>query len=240
LRRRLRSGLTANLIYTFSKSLDNDSFVGGQGPIAAGAISQTSSAGTIAQNWLNLRGERGLSNFDQRHLLNTQIQYTTGMGLGGRSLLSGWRGRVYKEWTVVTNISVGSGLPETPTYFETLQGSACTSCIRPNVTGASIHAAPAGLFLNPAAFAAPAAGQFGDARVGSITGPDQFSLGASMARTFRLHDRYNLDVRVDSTNTLNHVTYSSYVVTVGSPLFGSPPSSANAMRALTATIRLRF
>jgi trimeric autotransporter adhesin len=239
LRRRLRNGLTANLLYTYSKSIDDDSFLGGQGPVAAGATSQTVSAGTTAQNWLDLRGERGLSTFDQRHLLNAQLQYTTGMGIGGRTLMSGWKGRFYKEWTLLTNIAVGSGLPETPSYFEALQGAACTTCVRPNVTGTSIHAAPAGLFLNPAAFVAPLTGQFGDARVGSITGPNQFTLNASMARTFRLHDRYNLDIRLDSTNTLNHVTYSGWQTTVGSPLFGEP-AAANAMRAASATMRLRF
>ena len=31
-----------------------------------------------------------------------------------------------------------------------------------------------------------------------------------MGRTFRLTDRYNLDLRVDSTNLLNHVTYTTW------------------------------
>jgi hypothetical protein len=239
LRRRLRNGFTANLTYTYSKSLDDDSFLGGQGAIAAGATSQTSSNGNIAQNWLNLRGERGLSSNDQRHLLNVQLQYTTGMGLGGRTLLSGWRGRAYKDWTIVTNISVGTGLPETPTYIEALEGSACTTCIRPNVTGASIHAAPAGLFLNPAAFSAPLTGQFGNARVGSITGPNSFTLNTSAQRSFRLHDRYTLTARIDSTNALNHVVYSSFFTTVNSSQFGGP-AGTNAMRAATATMSLRF
>ena len=48
---------------------------------------------SIAQNWLDLSAERGLSTFDQRHLLTLQMQYTTGMGLGGGTLVNGWRGR---------------------------------------------------------------------------------------------------------------------------------------------------
>ena len=63
----------------------------------------------IAQNWLDLSAERGLSTFDQRHLLNVQMQYTTGMGFGGGTLLSGWRGALFKEWTVATQITAGSG-----------------------------------------------------------------------------------------------------------------------------------
>ena len=113
LRRRLRSGFAALLLYTFSKSLDDDSVLGGQGPIAAGATTETPATSSVAQDWLNLRAERGLSTFDQRHLLTTSFQYTTGTGQGGGTLLNGWRGRAYKEWTVAGQIVAGSGLPET-------------------------------------------------------------------------------------------------------------------------------
>ena len=47
----------------------------------------------IAQNWLDLSGERGRSNFDQRHLLNVQVQYTTGMGLARRNAAERMEGR---------------------------------------------------------------------------------------------------------------------------------------------------
>jgi hypothetical protein len=98
LRRRLKSGFTASLLYTYSKSIDDDAALGGQGhvtPLArAGATprNRTPNA-SIAQNWLNLRAERALSTFDQRHLLNLQAQYTTGQGVEGGTLMSGWRGR---------------------------------------------------------------------------------------------------------------------------------------------------
>src|SRR5260221_6522854 len=39
-----------------------------------------------AQNWLDLRAERGRSNFDQRHLVAIQMQYSTGVGMGGGTL----------------------------------------------------------------------------------------------------------------------------------------------------------
>ena len=240
LRRRLRSGFQANLSYTYSKSLDDDYSLGGQGPVTAGAISQGGSlSGQVAQNWLDPSTQRGLSTFDQRHVLAVQMQYTTGMGIGGRTLMSGWRGAAYKEWTLLTNISTGSGLPETPLDPVAVPGTGYSGIIRANYAGGPIHVSSPGLFLNPAAFTAPLAGQWGDARRDSITGPDQFALGASMARTFRLHDRYNLDTRIDATNALNHVTYSGWVTTVGSSLFGTP-SSANGMRSMTVTVRLRF
>jgi hypothetical protein len=239
LRRRLRSGFTASLQYTYSKSIDDDSVLGGQGPVAAGATAQSSTAPSIAQNWLDLNAERGLSTFDQRHLLNAQIQYTSGMGLGGGTLLGGWRGRVLKEWTVSNQIVAGSGLPETPIYFAAVAGTGVTGSIRPDVTGVSINAAAPGRHLNPAAFVAPAIGQWGDARRNSITGPNQFSLNASLSRTFRLDQRLNLDFRVDATNLLNHVVFSDWNTTINSTQFGIPVGT-NPMRSLQTTARLRF
>jgi hypothetical protein len=229
LRRRLHNGLTATAQYTFSKSIDDASALGG------GVSAQL----PLAQIWLNLSAERTLSTFDQRHLLTTQVQYSTGMGLHGKTLMTGWKGKLYKEWTVVTNITLGSGLPQTPVFPGSIGGTGFSGSIRPDVTGQPLYTAPAGLHLNPAAFAAPVLGQWGDAGRDSITGPAQFSFNASMARTFRVSDRLNLDLRFDSTNILNHVTFTSWFVTVNSPLFGTP-ASANAMRSFRTTLRLRF
>ena len=46
----------------------------------------------IAQNWLDLSAERGPSNFDQRHLVTMQAQYSSGVGMKGGALLHGWKG----------------------------------------------------------------------------------------------------------------------------------------------------
>jgi hypothetical protein len=158
---------------------------------------------------------------------------------------------VLKRWTVLGQIAAGSGLPETPIYLAAVTGTGVTGPIRPKVTGASVYDAPAGSHLNAAAYTAPLAGQWGDARRNSITGPSTFTFNTSLARTFRLKDRYNLDLRVDSTNLLNHAVFTSWNTTLNpssnqalnpalnSPLFGLP-TAANAMRSLQTTMRLRF
>jgi trimeric autotransporter adhesin len=255
LRRRLHSGLAASIQYTWSKSIDDDSSVGGEGPVSSqsaapsgefgsGSSGSSSSSASqsnpsIAQNWRNLNAERGLSTFDQRNLLSVQAQYTTGMGLKGGTLLSGWKGALIKEWTVLTQITAGSGLPETPIYLAAVPDTGVTGTIRPNRTNAPLYAASPGYFLNQAAYSVPPSGQWGSAGRNSIIGPDQFSLDASMGRIFRLTDKLNLDARVDSTNAINHVNYSSWNTTVTSPQFGLPVS-ANGMRSLQTTFRLRF
>jgi hypothetical protein len=64
-------------------------------------------------------------------------------------------------------------------------------------------------------------------------------LNAAAGRTFRLTDRYSLDVRVDSTNALNHVSFTAWNTIINAAQFGFP-AGANAMRALQSTLRVRF
>jgi hypothetical protein len=241
LRRRLRQGLTATLDYTWAKAIDDDAQVGAAGhQTATSALSPGTSGAApgIAQNWRDLEAERSLSNFDQRHLLNAQIQYTTGMGLG-RELMSGWRGRMLKEWTIGNQLAFGTGLPETPSYLAVVPGTGFTNTIRPNVTGAPVYGGGAGQYLNPAAYSAPSAGAWGTAGRNSITGPNTFSLNSSMSRTIRLANPFNLDVRIDATNILNHGVITSWNSVVNGATFGLP-AQANPMRSVQLTARMRF
>jgi hypothetical protein len=159
------------------------------------------------------------------------MQYTTGMGTAGGTLLTGWKGALFKEWTFATQITAGSGLPETPVYLAPVQGTGVTGTIRPDYTGGSSR--------NPASYTAPLPGQWGSAGRDSITGPAQFTMNASLGRTFRVSDRLNLDLRVDSTNALNHVTYTAWNTIENSAQFGLP-AAANTMRSMQTTLRLRF
>ena len=72
------------------------------------------------------------SNFDQRHQINAQFQYTTGMGVGGGALLDGVKGKLFKGWTVTGNVITGSGLPITPIIFSPVSGSGVSGPLRPN------------------------------------------------------------------------------------------------------------
>jgi hypothetical protein len=222
LRRRLGNGFMANLEYTFSKSLDDADINGA----------------LIAQNWLDLKAERALSNFDQRHVINLRAQYTSGAGIFGPGLLSGWKGLLLKEWTLAGQMTIGSGKPLTPVYPAVVPGTGNTG-IRPSLTGASIKNAPAGFFLNPAAYKPPAPGEWGNAGRNSITGPNEFGLDVSLGRAFRLRDRYNIEFRLESSNILNHVTFLSWNSTISSSQFGLPDRT-NPMRKVQAHLRVSF
>jgi hypothetical protein len=222
-RRRQRNGFEASARYTLAKAVD-DAGLGGN---------------HIVQNWLDPEAERGPSNFDQRHELVVQGQYTSGMLAGIGTFWDGWAGKLLQAWTVSGQMTAGSGLPLTPVILAPVTGTGMTGSLRPNVTGASIDADAEGRFVNPAAFAAPAPGQWGNAGRNSIRGPAQFQFNASLARSFRFSDRVGLDLRIDATNVLNRVTFPDWNTIVGSSQFGLP-TRANGMRTLQPSLRLRF
>jgi len=229
LRRRLRSGFTASVQYTLSKATDD----------AAAAFTGASVNGAaIAQDWLNLDAENAPSNFDQRHVATAQVQYTSGVGVAGGSLMDGIRGALFKGWTVTSQLTAGSGLPLTPIYLTSVTGTGVTGTIRGDLTGVSVDPA-SGFYANPAAYAPPAAGRWGTAGRNSIRGPAQFALNASLGRSFLWGERLTLDWRINATNLLNTVTYANVNAVVGSPQFGLP-TLANPMRKIQSTLRVRF
>lgn len=234
LRRRLRNGFTASGQYTYAKAIDDAPLMAG-GQVAT--VSQTGTS--VAQNWLALKAERGRSNFDQRHQLSVQAQYTSGVGGRDSAFRIGWRNTLLKDWTISPQLTIGSGLPQTPVYIAALPGTGFTGSLRPDITGVDLESAPNGLFLNPAAYRKPSKGQWGNAGRNTITGPAQFSLNASLARTFQINDRWNMDLQMSANNVLNHVTYASWVTNIDSAQFGLP-SRANAMRTVQTSLRLRF
>ena len=239
LRRRFHSGVSSTLTYTYAKALDDSGSLLTYGGSSQGGGGNSLPLGAIAQNWQNLAAERGPSNTDQRHNLTATVQYSTGQGVHGGALLSGWRGLIIKGWTFVGNFVVGSGMPFTPLYILPLGGSAAT-VLRPEYAGGNVYGGPGGLFLNPAAFAAPPSGQFGNVGRNFLYGPNRFSFDGSMQRSFQ--DKYSLTVA--ASNVLNHAsnwgvynTFNPNLADYGK--FGEF-TAPGGMRALTATFRWTF
>jgi hypothetical protein len=126
----------------------------------------------------------------------------------------------------------------TPYYLTTTPGTGFTGAIRASLTGTSPDA-PNGYYLNPAAYTTPTPGDWGDAGRNSARGAPQFGMNAGITRTFPWGPRLNMDFRIDATNVLNTVTFSSVNSLVGSAQFGLP-SYANQMRRIQTSLRLRF
>jgi hypothetical protein len=222
LMRRFRSGISANVNYTYSKAIDN---------------------AVQAQNFLDTSAERALSSTSRTHVANFNWQWSSGSGRGaGFGTINGWKGSILKGWTVQNNITVGSGLPLTPIVGgarSTTTGTGITGSLRANATGLSVGDAPAGQPFNFAAFAIPAAGQWGTAGRNTIIGPAQFGFNASLGRNFRVAERKNLNFRFEAQNALNHVVFRGFNTTIGSNNLGLY-SGPSAMRSLMATLRFSF
>jgi hypothetical protein len=141
-------------------------------------------------------------------------------------------------------------LPLTPVIAAPAFGTGFSGVLRPNLVGDPTAVSSSNLFLNAAAYSTVPNGLFGNAGRDSLTGPSQFSLNASMQRSFHLKDRYSLDLTFSSTNLLNHVVFSSYNTflrtnvqasdaVLQNPLFGTA-INPNQMRVVKTTLRLRF
>jgi hypothetical protein len=156
----------------------------------------------------------------------------------GGTLVDGFWGAIWKDWTVASQLNAGSGLPRTPIAFLSVGGTGIVG-IRPSLTGMPMTPVTAGSYANAAAFTTPVPGTWGDAGRNSIRGPKQFSLDMSVMRAFRLGQRLNLEYRISVTNVLNRVTFAAIDAVITSPQFGLP-TAANQMRAVQMSVRLRF
>ena len=227
--RRFSSGLLANLSYQFSKSID-DAGTGGRGQGNT----------PVAQNWLDLAAERGLSSFDARHNLTLLFQYSTGMGKTGGTLSNGWKGALPKDWTLASGLTAHTGNPFTAIMggnLSQVSGTGVNNTLRANATGLPVEAP--GMLFNTAAFAPPAPGQWGNAGRNTIPGPTVFSLNGSVSRIFRLGERLSADLQVQAQNMLNHVTITNWSTVLGSVNYGLATTAA-PMRKITISLRFRF
>jgi hypothetical protein len=61
----------------------------------------------------------------------------------------------------------------------------------------------------------------------------------AFARSFSLAERRRLELRLETTNLLNHVNYTNYYSVVNAVNYGLP-SAAAGMRTMQAVVRIRF
>jgi len=228
--RRFQRGLAVYATYTYSKSIDDASSIGGGGA-------------TVAQNDLDLRAERGVSSFNRPQSLSLNYVLASPAGKGAFLPSSGLAGKLLQEWTLSGGITAQSGAPFTARVLGNLANTGGTGSVgsgRANATGAPIDAAGPGQFFNLLAFTIPQPGQYGNAGRNTIEGPGTVALNLSLSRSFRLgDDRRRLEFRVHSTNFTNHPGITGLNTVINATNYGLP-ISAQGMRSVSATVRLRF
>ena len=71
------------------------------------------------------------------------------------------------------------------------------------------------MWFNPAAFANPADGTFGNAHRNTLIGPGFANVNLSIAKEFPLHEAIALEVRADMFDVFNHINWSNPDFNVG-------------------------
>lgn len=226
LSRRFRHGFSANALYTYGKSIDNASTLGG-------------GAAVVAQDDRNLAAERGLSSFDRRHTLNLFWVFSTGFSRRGAARAA--RGVFLRDWTWSGGLTARSGGPFTATLLGNRSdagGTGAAGSSRADSTGLPVRS-PEG-FFNLLAFSLPPPGRYGNAARNTIPGPRFFSANMSLGRSISLGEmRRNLEIRAQADNVFNHLSVTRIGTTVNSSSYGLATAAA-AMRSLTLSARLRF
>lgn len=224
LTRRFRNNFSWQLNYTYQKLIDNTSSLG---------------AG-VAQNAQNLAAERGIDSPTGQTLA---LSYTAQSPVGVRNAMfqkQPWLQKSLKDWQLTGTTQVASGRPLTATVLgnaSNVGGAGVVGTVRADATGLPIDSGSG--YFNPAAFAVPGAGLFGNAGRGTIPGPGTFTMGLQLARQIQLAERKSVEFNVAATNLLNTVNIQGIGTVVNSLNYGLA-TAAGGMRTISATVRLRF
>jgi hypothetical protein len=195
-------GLSSQFNYTWSHSLDE----------------MTTFRSRLPQDSNNLRGDYGNSDYDTRNNFNGAIIYNV------PKLHSGPNWAV-DGWQLNSAMTFRGGLPFNIATSSDLTGTG-EGYQRPNLIGdprAGVSHAivnSAVQFLNPAAFATPAAGTFGNLRRNQFFGPGFGDVDLSVFKNTKITEKATLQLRAEMFNLYNRNNYSQPGGSFGSSSFG--------------------
>jgi hypothetical protein len=231
LQKRMTRGLMFIARYTYSKSLDDASTIGGSGQ-------------TVIQDNADPRLDYGLSSFNMTHQFLGLFSYQLPFGDRQRFAAKGWEKNVFGDWRVNASSTVNSGTPFTVRVFSKNQACQNVPGInseRANQSGDSSLGNPTlQEWFNTSIFTIPT-GCFGDAPRNSVVGPGTFTINSGLTKTipFGRDGLRRLEFSWNSTNLLNHPNYTGLSTVLGSKTFGEITSVAG-MRTMTFTTRINF
>lgn len=234
-------GLTVDLNYTWSKSLDDIPY-----------NTPDTSAGPGASYVLPLympdykRLDYGPSVFDHRNTINLSYVWSLPRMQNGSTPLRA----IVNGWQTSGIVSLHSGDPLNVTVGADISLAGLGSGVDvPNRTGngygvnACSYGTPATTtcvsYLDPTAFARPAVGTFGNVKKGSFVGPRYIDWDGGLTRTFGLDNRAKLQFRADYFNLLNHTNLGDPNVSQSSKSFGRITSDISP-RIAQLSLKLLF
>ena len=231
LRKRLQHGISIGGSYTWSKSIDDASSIGGGQAV-------------VAQNAFDLAAERGPSSFDQTHRFTADYLWELPLGRDKRWLAQpGALRTVFGDWSWSGDWTIGSGLPFTArvlgSFADVNRGTNGTLRADYNGQPTSLPDPTIAAWFNTAAFTAPPDGLLGTAGRNSIRGPGQVLFDMALSKVFSLSETRMLEFRMQTTNIFNTPQFTTIDTTVNSPTFGRVVS-VGPMRSMQLVARFRF
>jgi hypothetical protein len=249
MKRRGGRGLTYQLSYTLAKDIGD--LERGQSP----------------ENAYNRQRERGPWIDIPKNAVTGNVIWELPIGKGKRvlgnankfldALAGGWSTSfIYTFHSGRYLTPLWTGVDPTGTTYTT--GAAANVTIRPNIL--SNPNLPSGQrsvsqWFNPAAFAAPAPGQFGTSGPGVIIGPHENIWDVGIFKAFRVKERLSIRWEITAVNMLNHPNYNDPTLNISqagnvgvisgvgsaSQVSGaSSPLDPSGARAFRTGLRLEF
>lgn len=228
LQKKMSYGLSAQLNYAWSKSLDT-----GTGNGHGSGIDEYQNAYTPALNY-------GKSDFNAASTLVGQIVYELPFGHGRQFALHGPLDQIAGGWRLSSIFQWHSGVPFTPVIQGSIAGGIDPGLTAAFNAGTTLYPEQVGdpsashrsntTWFNPAAFANPAFGTFGDAHRNTLVGPGFANVDLNIAKVFPIHEAIALEIRADMFDVFNHINWSNPDANVGygtSPCTSGPNAGMN-------------
>jgi hypothetical protein len=164
------------------------------------------------------RGSCGAT--DQRHVFNLSTVYQVPRASNGVL------GFLTRDWQVSAIVSARSGshFAVTTGVDNALNGQGNQ---RPNQLSDDVYLKDGLRWLNPAAFAAPAAGTYGNHENNSLVGPGRFNVDVGLTRSFGVGGARQIQFRAEAFNVFNRVHLNTPVSALNNGNFGRITSAGD-------------
>jgi hypothetical protein len=229
LQRRLSRGLVWDTQYMWSHAITDASIGAGEA--------------TAIQDMSCRACDRSDTQFDVRHNLTMSGEYELPIGVGHQFLGNpGVASAILGGWQLSGIAAARSGLPVNITVSRKAGDlpDGNSSGQRPDlVPGVSIYAdnKTTSTWFNPAAFAVPAKGTWGNLGRNVGRGPGYFEIDTALEKRFRIKESVSFSVRAEAYNIANTPIYANPSGNTSSASFGRTSSILNTGATGTGTSR---
>ncbi|HWP43974.1 MAG TPA: TonB-dependent receptor, partial [Blastocatellia bacterium] len=202
LEKRYSRGLDFQVSYTWAKSIDDASSVGGE--------FGSQPPGSREQDAFNSRAQRGRSAFDIRHnlVVSGTYEFPTSQSFQGLA------DKLLNDWQMTGILSARTGFPFNPIlgFDRANDASADNVAQRPDVVpGRSYESAVTGRveqYVDPTAFQLPPANSYGNSGRNVLEGPGLVTFDLGLFKNTSVGERVRIQFRAEAFNLFNRANFA--------------------------------